>query len=158
MLDFNTRDILQKHLSNIQAFWITEYNNFNPIILRDKITSSKLYLFQILSPNSSSRDPIDWIKLEDELQPALPFDSFHFFSISMLLMNVIVFPFFMIFIFAWCFHFSHKCFASPIMEKIQANKCPSKMTKGIAMAMHTLKNVMQTFTRKISDVKVKCDV
>jgi hypothetical protein len=48
------------------------------------------------------------------------------------------------------------------MEKIQANKCPSKMTKDIAMAMHTLENVMQTFTRKISDVnlvfKVKCDV
>lgn len=32
------------------------------------------------------------------------------------------------------------------------------MTKDIAMAIHTSKNVMQTFTRKISDVNVKCDV
>jgi hypothetical protein len=46
--------------------------------------------------------------------------------------------------------------------KIQANKCPTKITKDIAMDMRTLKNVMQTFTRKNSDVnlrfEVKCDV
>jgi len=49
-----------------------------------------------------------------------------------------------------------------MMEKIQPNKCPTKITKDIAMAMRTLKNVMQTFTRKNSDVnlrfEVKCDV
>jgi hypothetical protein len=67
-------------------------NDFNPMIHQDKFTSSKLYLFQMLSSNSSSRDPINWIKLEDELQPTLHFNSFHFFSISMSLMNVIVFP------------------------------------------------------------------
>jgi hypothetical protein len=49
-----------------------------------------------------------------------------------------------------------------MMEKIQTNKCPTKITKDIVMAMCTLKNVMQTFRRKNSDVnlgfKVKCDV
>jgi hypothetical protein len=41
-----------------------------------------------------------------------------------------------------------------MMDKIQTNKCPTKITKDIVMPMRTLKNVMQTFTRKNSDVNL----
>jgi len=33
-----------------------------------------------------------------------------------------------------------------MVEKIQANKCPSKTTKDIVNVMHTLKIMMQKFT------------
>lgn len=35
-----------------------------------------------------------------------------------------------------------------MVEKIQANKCPTKTTKDIVDVMHTLKIMMQTFTSK----------
>jgi hypothetical protein len=50
----------------------------------------------------------------------------------------------------------YKCSTRPMMEKIQANKCRLvKITKNIIDAMHTLKNMMQTFTSKNKIFKEK---